>query len=311
MNPPSNAAPESALDTRALASPSLSRTRPLYWSIRRELWENRYIYLAPLGLAGIFLLGFLLYLPALPHAMRAAMALDPAHQREPLMKPYGFAALVIMGVTFLITMFYCIDALYGERRDRSILFWKSMPVSDLTTVLSKASIPMLVVPLGSFALTVALQSVMLLLNSFVLFASGLDVAPLWTELALFRTSLLLLYHLLTVHVLWYAPIYAWLLLVSAWARRAPLLWAILPPVAIHIVETLVFHTSHFAEFIGRRISGDASADMSSGTDYFPFHPAMRLTVLHFLGTPGLWLGLIVAAMFLAAAARLRRYREPI
>ena len=59
-------------------------------------------------------------------------------------------------------MFYCLDALYGERRDRSILFWKSLPVSDLTTVLSKASIPIVVLPLLTFAVTVATQLIMLL-----------------------------------------------------------------------------------------------------------------------------------------------------
>ncbi len=106
-------------------------------------------------------------------------------------------------------MFYCLDALHGERRDRSILFWKSLPVSDLTTVLSKASIPLVVLPLLAFAITVVTQCIMLLLSSAVLLASGLSVATLWTQLSLFQMSLMLLYHLVTVHALWHAPIY-WL-----------------------------------------------------------------------------------------------------
>ena len=83
-------------------------------------------------------------------------------------------------------MFYCLDALHGERRDRSILFWKSLPVSDLTTVLSKASIPLVVLPLLTFAITVATQWLMLLLSSAVLLVSGQSVATLWTQLSFFR-----------------------------------------------------------------------------------------------------------------------------
>ncbi len=65
-------------------------------------------------------------------------------------QPYTFAAGCIMATAFIVGVFYCLDALHGERRDRSILFWKSLPVSDLTTVLSKASIPLVVLPLLSF-----------------------------------------------------------------------------------------------------------------------------------------------------------------
>src|SRR5207245_2315921 len=104
----------------------------------------------------------------------------------------------------------CLDALHGERRDRSILFWKSLPVSDLTTVLSKASIPLVVLPLLTFTITVAMQLIMLLLSSAVLLGSGLNVATLWTQLSFVQMSLLLLYHLMTVHALWPAPIYGWL-----------------------------------------------------------------------------------------------------
>ena len=105
-----------------------------------------------------------------------------------------------MGTTFIIGVFYCLDALYGERRDRSILFWKSLPVSDLTTVLSKASIPLVVLPLLTFAITVVTQLLMLLLSAAVLAGSGLSVTPL-TQLPLFQMSLVLLYHLVAVHSL--------------------------------------------------------------------------------------------------------------
>ncbi|HYT06542.1 MAG TPA: hypothetical protein VEL77_02740, partial [Rugosimonospora sp.] len=199
---------------------------------------------------------------------------------------------------------------HGERRDRSILFWKSLPVSDLTTVLSKASIPLVVLPLLTFTITVAMQLIMLLLSSAVLLGSGLNVATLWTQLSFVQMSLLLLYHLVTVHALWPAPIYAWLLLVSGWARRAAFLWAVLPLLAIGVFEKIVFHTSHFAAMLGNRLSGGgAEAFTVPGT--FPMDPMTHLTPGNFLSSPDLWIGLAIAAAFLAAAVRLRRYQGPI
>jgi ABC-2 type transport system permease protein len=311
MSTPSNAMPDPSLPTPGAKAPAqVSEARLFYWSVRRELWEYRSIYLAPLAIAGTILLAFLLVLVHLPETMRTLSSLDPAQQRVALAHPYDFAAGLVMGVAFLVSIFYSLDALYGERRDRSILFWKSLPVSDLTTVLAKASIPLLVLPTLAFAITVATQFVMLLLSSLVLLAKGLSVATLWTQLQLHQTLLMLLYHLVTAHMLWYAPFYAWLLLVSAWARRTPFLWAVLPPLAVGIFERVAFHTSHFADFLNYRIGG-GSDDVSSMMGSFPFHPGMHLSPGAFLVSPGLWIGLAFAAAFLAGAVRLRRNREPI
>ena len=309
MNTPSNAMPES-FDAQRVVPASLSVTRPMYWSVRRELWENRSIYIAPLVAAAVILFGFLISMIHLPNKMRATLALDPANQHEALAVPYDAAAGLLMGTALLVGVFYCLDALHGERRDRSILFWKSLPVSDLTTVLSKASIPLMVLPLFTFAITVVTQWIMLLLSTVVLLMSGVSAAPLWTHLSLFQMSLLLFYHLLTVHVLWHAPIYAWLLLVSAWARRAAFLWAALPLVAIYIVEKIAFNTSYFIAMLEHRLSG-GGAEAITAPNSFPMDPMTHLTPGNFLGSPGLWIGLAVAATFLAAAVRLRRNQGPI
>ena len=306
MNSPSNAMPESSLDTQGIAPAAMPATRPMYWSVRRELWENRSIYIAPLIAAALVVFGFLISAIHLPDKMRAALAL---HQRELIEQPYTFAALLIMAAVFLVGAFYCLDALHGERRDRSILFWKSLPVSDLTVVLSKASIPLLVLPLLGFAITLATQLIILVLSTAVLMGSGLGVATVWTQSSVLQMSLMLLYHLLTVHALWYAPIYGWLLLVSAWARRAVFLWAFLPPLAICVVEKIAFNTSHFAAMLQNRLEGGAEAVTTPGT--LPIDPMTQLTPGNFLSSPGLWIGLVVAAIFLAAAARLRRSQGPI
>jgi ABC-2 type transport system permease protein len=308
MTTPPNAVPEST-DSQRFAPADISAARRMYWSVRRELWESRSIYVAPLAVAALFLAGFLISTIHLPDRMRAALALDQVQQRELVEQPYNFVALLIMGTTFIVAVFYCLDASHGERRDRSILFWKSLPVSDLITVLSKASIPLVVLPLLTFAITVVTQLIMLLLSTAVLLGSGVSVAILWTNLSLFQMSLPLLYHLLAIHSLWYAPLFAWLLLVSGWARRAAFLWAALPLFAIAAVEKIAFNTSHFAAALGFRMSG-GEADVK-GPGSFPMDPMTHLTPGHFLGSPGLWIGVALAAVFLAVAVRLRRNREPI
>ena len=245
----------------------------------------------------------------LPRRMPTILTLDLEKQREALVMPYHMAAGLIMGVAFVVGLYYCLDALHSERRDRSILFWKSLPVSDLTTVLSKVSV-VFILQLLTFAITIATHWIMLLLSSAVLLVSGISVGSLWTQLSLPEMSLMLLYHLLMVHVLWYAPIYCWLLLVSGWARRAVLLWAVLPPLAICVVEKLAFNTLHFATLLKYRFFSEPGS-MSMTADPFPIDLGAQLTPGTFLLSPGLWLGLVFAAAFLFAAVRLRRYREPI
>jgi ABC-2 type transport system permease protein len=256
------------------------------------LWEHRSIYIAPLAAAGLFLLAFL-----------TGLTLSPAHRHEGLDTPYVLAAALIMGTGFIVGIYYTLDALYGERRDRSILFWKSLPVSDLTTVLAKFCIPLVILPLLTFAIAVVTEFVMMLLSS------GLSVGTVGARMSFFHMSLMLLYHILTVHGLWYAPIYGWLLLISAWAPRAPFLWAFLPPFVIWGVERIAFRTSHFLGMLQYRLSGPEPATTVRSGNLMEMISA--LTPAQFFSTPGLWGGLALAAIFLAAAVRLRRSREPI
>ena len=309
MSTPANTLPES-FPQRTIPPAAFSATRPFYWSVRRELWENRSIYIAPLAAAGIFLIGFLISLFHLPRQMRALSALDSEHPDAAMtsMVPYDFIAGLLMLTWMVVGLFYCLDALHGERRDRSILFWKSMPVSDTTTVLAKASIPLVVLPLITFVVTVAAQWIMLLLSTAVVLANGLSVGTLWSQVPLYSMSLMLFYHLLTVHVLWHAPFYGWLLLISAWARRAAFLWAILPVLAIGFVEKIAFNTSHFATFLLNRL--DAGTEAMTATGSMPIDPGVHITLGRYLSTPGLWIGLALTALFLTAAVRLRRYRGP-
>ncbi len=225
MSTPSNTVPGSPLESQVTAPAVITASRRMYWSVRRELWEHRSIYVAPLAAAAVFLLAFL-----------TALTLSPAHRHEPLDIPYELAAALIMGTGFIVGIFYSLDALYGERRDRSILFWKSLP--------------------------------------------------------------------------WYAPIYGWLLLVSAWAPRAPFIWAFLPPFVIWGVEKIAFRTSHFLGLLQYRLTGPEPSTTTTRSGNL-MEMMSALTPVQFFTTPGLWVGLAVAAIFLATAVRLRRYREPI
>jgi ABC-2 type transport system permease protein len=286
-------------------------TRPLSWSVWRELWENRSIYVAPLIVAAVQVFGFAISTIGLAERRRAVLLLEPAKQRAAIEIPYDIAAMMMLFTVFIVGVFYCLDALHGERRDRSILFWKSLPVSDLTTVLSKAIIPLAVLPVVAFALTVCVQLIMLLITSANLLMHGMSPATTWARFPVVQNWIVLFYGLVVL-ALWHAPIYGWLLLVSGWARRATFLWAVLPFIAIQIFEKITFNTSYFAKLLQHRLMGFAPHAFGFHGEGHPTIDSLsQLTPGKYLGSPGLWIGLLVAAAFLFAAIRLRRYRGPL
>ncbi len=262
--------------------------------MRRELWENRFIYIVPLIVAGVVLFGFAIGAASLPHLRVHAGA-----------TPLNFALFSLMLTYVILTLVYCLGALHNERSDRSILFWKSLPVSDVTTVIAKAGIPILILPLITFVVLVVTQGIMLIA------ARGAGEAASWTQTPILPLWTGMLYHLLTVHALYYAPIYGWLLLVSAWARRAPILWASLPVAAILIVERLIFNTSVFGHMLVARLAGGPGAIEYPPPGNMPIQTPTLANLGAFLASPGLWIGLAVCALFLAAAVRVRRYQGPI
>jgi len=298
----------SSAGEQAAANTSGPPVRPFFWSLRREFWEYRSLYIAPLAAAGIFLLGFIVTIGHQVTKMRGMAGMDAIHQRNTMASPYDMASGLLMAVGMLVGAYYALDALYGERRDRSILFWKSLPVSDLTTVLAKASIPIFLLQLFCWAVAVVLQFLMLLIQSAVVAASGESVSILWAQLSPIQMWIMLLNHLITIHGLWYAPFYAWMLLISSWARRAPFLWAVLPVVSLGALEKLVFNTSYFFQFLGNRFGGSPAVVFVKD---WPANPMTLLMPGHFLLNQGLWSGLIFTALCIVGAARLRRYRAPL
>jgi ABC-2 type transport system permease protein len=307
--------PTAPMHTLAQDEPSatpavLHPTQTFYWSVRREIWEHRSIYLAPLAVAGLLILGtgIAAFGPLRSNISLADLDID--RQRQLLAAPFDIAALALMGASFLVAFFYCLDALYGERRDRSILFWKSLPVSDTTAVLSKATIPVFVIPLVCFAITIVTQAVMSVLVVAGLSAHGVHPAFPISQLPLVRMSALLFFHLVVIHGLWFAPIYAWLILVSSYARRAPFLWAVLPPLGVMLVEKLAFGTAYFAAILENQFSGGGTG-ASFSLKYASTHGMSEVNAGTAFASPGLWLGLVVAAALLAGAVQMRRSRGPL
>jgi hypothetical protein len=154
-----------------------------------------------------------------------------------------------------VVFFYLIDCLFSERRDRSILFWKSLPLSDTQTVLSKLAVALVVVPLGVLVLGAVTQLV--LFSIFWLRFHGTlfgNVLADWNFVGWFQ-ALVVELAILLCGVVWYAPIAAYFLMLSAWARKLVFLWAIVPLAAIPALEGVFFQTNNVAQFIGRRFVG--------------------------------------------------------
>jgi ABC-2 type transport system permease protein len=254
-------------------------------------------------------IGFLLSGMHYAEKMHAALGMDVNKQRTVLEQPYAFVAMLILCTGFLVAVFFCLDALYGERRDRSILFWKSLPVSDFVVVLAKATIPLLVIPAIAFAVILATQFAVLLMSTVMLLASGQSATAPWTEIPWAQITVVLLYGLATLSI-WYAPLYAWLLLASGWAPRAPFLWAVLPPLALAVAEKIAFGTWYIGEMLHYFFSAEYRQAFSVEGG-LPIDQLSNLDPVKFFSTPSVWVGLMVAAILLVLASLLRRYRGPI
>ncbi|MCC6172831.1 MAG: hypothetical protein IT481_12465 [Gammaproteobacteria bacterium] len=305
----------------------MTPSRTFLTLVRREFWEHRGLLWAPAIVAALLVV-FTLIGGGMPQGSIEVRldgetggflaAMSGERQRM-------FFGIVVAGmmvpqliVAMVVTFFYLLDSLYSERKDRSILFWKSLPVSDAATVGSKAFVGLVAVPL--------LVYVLAMIVSLVVFAvlsakySGTALAPLieWHGVDWLALQGVLLLNIL-VAALWYSPIVAVLLMISAAARRATVLWAVVPPLALVSVEHGAFGTDHVLRFLGYRFSGFFDAmGMSFGRSGggSAAEQAQRVEMLYdrinaapLLLNVDLWLGVAAAVLLLAIAVRLRRWRD--
>jgi ABC-2 type transport system permease protein len=280
------------------------------WSVRREIWEHKSVWIAPVAVAAFLCLALVFGMTHFTGSYSGSFASLPVEkQRQIVSTPFGLAASVILLTSFIVSIFYSLDSLLAERRDRSILFWKSMPVSDAMTVLSKFFIPMAVIPAVAFVIALAVQALLLVFTSVALSMRGIDASLMYGNLPIAAMTLGMLYGIV-VHLAWYAPIYALLLLASVAARR-PFLWVALPLLAVQVLEKIAFNTHYTGAFIKYRLLGAMEEAFQANAGMVPITALSHLDPVRYLTSPGLWLGFLAAAAFVYAAIRLRRSREPM
>jgi ABC-2 type transport system permease protein len=264
--------------------------------VKREFWETRSLWLAPAIAGGVLLVLWIITMIA-ANAYTADMGnfnwggariRNPgAFVGAPSVGLWGLASQLYL-VSMLVCGIYLLDCLYAERKDRSILFWKSLPVSDRDTVLSKFVVATVIVPVGVFLLVSLLFPICLALASAFGPARPAG-APDWGFTGWLRSEGQLL-GAVVVTMLWYAPLAAWNMLASVLARRSPIVLASLPVVVTAVCENIIFNTPHVWKQVAYRLM--PVTDPLAG-----------------LQRPGLWIGLAVAAGMLYIVIRLRRYRD--
>ncbi len=293
--------------------------------VRREFWEHRAFVIAPAVVAVIVLLGAVfgeadfgdvqVRLLERPDLMSKQVAIVGA-----ILSALALPYLIVMGC---VMVFYLLDCLHADRKDRSVLFWKSLPVSDGSTVLAKLATAALALPLLTFGAILATNLLFALIESVRFSIGGQDLwSFIWEPRAWFAAHALLLYGLVVV-ILWYLPIIAWLLLVSAWARRAVILWAVLPPLMLLFLDRMTFNSGYFARLLRERLFGwfDLAMNRAASGEHsmiiegerIPWSTRLAdiLDPASFFSSPQLWLGLVAAALLVWAAIIARRHRTEI
>jgi len=316
-----------AAEFRAAAPEATARahaTRPMLTLLKREVWEHSALWIAPLVVAAALIVGAIFARAYAPRAMPISIGdvAGPgqnirAMSTTGLVIGFGTAQYVVWSV---VLWFYAAACLYNERRDRSILFWKSMPVSDAKTVLSKMLIASAVAPLYVYLVTLLTTLV-----ASAIFAiprlSGPSPLSLFDGGAWLRSEAFY-FEWVVIAVLWYAPIVAYLLFISAWARRNVQLWALSPLIAI-IVERIAFGSHYLSTWILYRLGPGWQSRSEQWFERLfagPFYntsggsspPGQAFPVfepLRGFENIDLWIGLAVAVALHYAPTRERRYRD--
>jgi len=334
---------------RAVVAPH--PTHKLRLLLKREFWENKGgFFWAPLWAGAISLLLTLMAIVVGEVVARRAMAdgqinidnnvringldlgaLTGRMSAEDLRQlGQGIDLSLLMSSTWpfivlaFVVFFYCLGSLYDERKDRSVLFWKSLPVSDLETVASKALSALVVAPvLATAAALATMIGFMVLISAVVLIHGGNPLTLLWGP----GSPLSLLVHFIAsipVYAMWALPTVGWLMLCSAWARSKPFLWAVMIPVFaaifvgwFDIMNLFNLDTMWFLKHItGRSLLSVFPGFWLTASDSLqingPDAVGDILSLSHtysVLKSPQLWIGAVAGIAMLVGAIRLRRWRD--
>jgi len=310
--------------------------KTLWTLMRREMWESPGTFKWLPGLLSLLFLlllvmslGFVSQIDAgfasTMDSLRAFADQDAASKRELVTTVmFGVAAFFNVALLFVV-FFYLAGSLYDDRKDRSILFWKSLPVSDSSTVISKLLTACLVLPACFFAGVAITQVLLLVITSFYALAAGVGPwSTLWAPAGLPGMWVKLIIGYL-IHAIWMFPIYGWLMLCSAWAPRFPVLIAIGVPVVAGLLQNYhSFLTSfrwadyNLLSIIGTRfteatiplratLETDQATLSLVGMGRNEGEQVANFTYMfERMTSASMWIGVIIGAIFLAGAIWGRR-----
>ena len=315
------------------------------WLIKREFWEHKGgFFWAPIVFGAIMVLLVMLSLLVMMFggdktAQMNGMPLwdffasmtdlqKADFARISVMSWYGIASTTFSLLFGFTAFFFCLNALFDERKDRSILFWKSLPVTDEATVISKAVFATLAAPAIALGVTLITSVLALLLTCIILTIK--DVALVGALLSSPVTYLVPLQWIaiLPIYALWALPTVGWLLMVGAWARSKPLLWAVLIPVLAYGLITWLNKLFQFGWDLAWFQSQVVLRVLLSGVpgSWFKLQPLLlnddrpqlmlsghALEMLsqswQLVGTANVWIGVAAGAAMIYAASRIRRWKD--
>ena len=321
--------------------------------LRREFWEHKGgFFWAPLVAGGISLLLTIMAIIVGEVAARRAMSdgkfqidgdvmvngLDlgkitskmGAEEMQHLAGGIDLSMLAASSWPFIVlafvVFFYCLGALYDERKDRSVLFWKSLPLSDRDTVLSKVASATLVAPaLAVGAALVTMFGFLVVISVVAMLHGGNPMQLIWGPGSPLKMASLLVASI-PVYALWALPTVGWLLLCSAWSRSKPFLWAIMIPVFAGIFVTWFDLMQAFnleSTWFWQNVVARLLFSVAPGTwidaatfEHGNFDGPGAISQLFNLKTtystllsPALWIGVAAGAAMIFGAIRLRRWRD--
>jgi ABC-2 type transport system permease protein len=303
--------------------------------MKREFWENKGAFrTTPLVIGGIMLLAMLMFIITFNHfdnefqslteLLRFIAQSDTELREKVLFGVNLHISSIFSTVLAFVVFFYLLGSLYDDRKDRSILFWKSLPASDTLTIASKLFSAMFMAPLIFWVIYIITHITIMLLVSVVVMALGENPWTLFLSLGSpFKAWGLVLAAYFSQSI-WALPLYGWLMLVSAFAPRIPLLFAVLPPVVLGLLELWVDFLKTFtvndnlfglfgqwfanSPFISAGEYGDDEFGATLGiplTSDFD-HQLTVANMLDRLFSTNMLIGLAIAAVFLGATLWLRR-----
>jgi len=305
-----------------------SNIRPFKALLVREYWEHKgAMFYTPAFIACFFALVLVLasftsnsvliesdsgasYSSNIPQAVDMFEKLE-VNKRNQGVQIGLYAPMTVFGfVMLIVSFFYALGSLFDERKDRSILFWKSLPISDTSSVLSKFVSICISIPILYFIVVAVFQLFVLFLGTVVAWFGGSLGLSLWSSSNFFIVMINSLFSLI-VASLWLAPVWAWLMLASSWAKKNAFLWGILPIFLLAFAEGWLFHSNRLLAIVGLRIAESFTILNSQlnglvGGEMFSI-PSNQWFMAIVSGE--FWMGLIVASLFLGAAVKIRGIRD--